>query len=498
TNNPPSSAEVPFIHQMISGATARIRALEKVSSIWTDCCEICLQSFYNDYVGLLAFHHKYHSFTSPLRRFPPEVLLEIFSWILDNLDDHVPQQPLWTLTHICHAWRDIIVNNSRFWSHIVVDFDPAHNKSSNDIFNLDRLLTQITRAQKQPLKIFFHGCENSSSSAQTNAFALLGCYSLQWESLDIGLTSTLVPLLPLVSQRLPHLRRLSLQWKSHHSQSGVHSINAFRDVSSLIEVNIANHWDLVWVFFPYQRLSRYQLDTTWECHTEVLKNAHNLEEAIISVVYPESETWVSKEKLHLPALKRLFISHSQALNTLVIPYLEELVLDIFDDEELQEFENQVNHFASHGHLHHLHLIGHITADAVVKILEELSTLVQFGVLLSSDEPTTHLNNIIQSLILDDTAHSLLAPQLTKISLGIEEPYIIDYGLYLQMLQSRRTPKHAMLTSTTLVDGNIDTDISLSTLKESFELLRVQGLNIDILFGNISFMNIVEQWSMKQV
>ncbi|KAJ7483482.1 hypothetical protein FB451DRAFT_991164, partial [Mycena latifolia] len=64
---------------------------------------------------------------SPLRRMPPELLGEIFSWTLPSVqealgrrrfqDKHSP----WVFTQVCHRWRAVALSTPSLWSQIVIN-----------------------------------------------------------------------------------------------------------------------------------------------------------------------------------------------------------------------------------------------------------------------------------------------------------------------------------------------------------------------------------------
>ncbi|KAJ7138073.1 hypothetical protein C8R44DRAFT_661191, partial [Mycena epipterygia] len=62
---------------------------------------------------------------SPLRRMPPELLGEIFSWTLPSIDEgetmNLTDSP-WVLTHISSRWRAVAHSTPSLWSLILVCF----------------------------------------------------------------------------------------------------------------------------------------------------------------------------------------------------------------------------------------------------------------------------------------------------------------------------------------------------------------------------------------
>ncbi|KAJ7138180.1 hypothetical protein C8R44DRAFT_661234, partial [Mycena epipterygia] len=64
---------------------------------------------------------------SPLRRMPPEVLSEIFSWTLPSVSDlrqtnfSIADSP-WVLTHVSSNWRAVSLSIPSLWSLFFVEF----------------------------------------------------------------------------------------------------------------------------------------------------------------------------------------------------------------------------------------------------------------------------------------------------------------------------------------------------------------------------------------
>ncbi|KAJ6517871.1 hypothetical protein C8R47DRAFT_959956, partial [Mycena vitilis] len=76
-----------------------------------------LHKLEEDHVALSIYRSKSSAILSPLRRMPPEVLSEIFSWTLPpprngtRRGTKMTDTP-WVLTHVCSRWRAIAIASS--------------------------------------------------------------------------------------------------------------------------------------------------------------------------------------------------------------------------------------------------------------------------------------------------------------------------------------------------------------------------------------------------
>ncbi len=76
----------------------------------------------------------YLSTLAPIRRLPSELLCAVFREVQASLSDSEPwgsepePEPLdfsqgpWKLSHVCGAWRDIVLSYPQLWSHIVLQY----------------------------------------------------------------------------------------------------------------------------------------------------------------------------------------------------------------------------------------------------------------------------------------------------------------------------------------------------------------------------------------
>ncbi|TEB40075.1 hypothetical protein FA13DRAFT_51351 [Coprinellus micaceus] len=63
---------------------------------------------------------QYRGALSPIRRIPPEVLREIFRYVLPSVEDAGSEGVVVELGLVCKGWREVTFGVHRFWSHLTV------------------------------------------------------------------------------------------------------------------------------------------------------------------------------------------------------------------------------------------------------------------------------------------------------------------------------------------------------------------------------------------
>ncbi|KAJ7138214.1 hypothetical protein C8R44DRAFT_341786 [Mycena epipterygia] len=327
SNEVPLDSDSTLVRSVISKAVGRLADLDDaISELRGRMKEL------EEERALVSTHlAKNAAIISPLRRMPPEVLGEIFSWTLPSVgvlhQRHfgVAISP-WVLTHVSSHWRAVSLSTPSLWSLIVVDF------SHEPPYPLPMVKAHIQRAHL--LKIHFYGGNESDSRPQIEIFRCLVEHSVRWQDFCVCLTPDLLPLLTGLRNRLTSLRRLWLEWTDRESQTGVDYIDCFERAPSLVDVAIYNEYRYVPTLLPSHQLTQYDIDGPWEMHRGILQQTPNLVQARIYTDFDDEPWSDTGEIIHLLRLQRLLVSHEEILNFLRVPVLQEIALKAYEEEDL--------------------------------------------------------------------------------------------------------------------------------------------------------------------
>ncbi|KAJ7138193.1 hypothetical protein C8R44DRAFT_695333, partial [Mycena epipterygia] len=174
SNEVPLESDSTIVQSVISKARAGLALIEQEISRLRD-----RMKYLEEERASLSGHI---AILSPLRRIPPEVLGEIFSWTLPSADAlkqkknfDIAESP-WVLTRVSAQWRAVALSLPSLWSLVVVEF-PENPRP------LPIVKAHIQRAQS--LKIHFYGDQESDSWPQIELFLCLAEHSSRWQEFSI-------------------------------------------------------------------------------------------------------------------------------------------------------------------------------------------------------------------------------------------------------------------------------------------------------------------------
>ncbi|KAJ7155867.1 hypothetical protein C8R46DRAFT_434832 [Mycena filopes] len=485
SNDPPLDADVAVIRSALSETDAHLVLLGGEIARLRER----LQLLRKEELTLSIHRTRTSAILSPLRRFPPEILAEIFMWS----NAMAPRQGRtkragawrldspWLLTHVCRYWKQVCIGAPSLWSLVPIIFDPDPNIWVRPSPMLE---LQIARAAK--LHITFVGSAFVDSAPQTALFRCLAKYAALWEELDLILTPALAPLLAELRDRLPTLRRACVRWYNVGSMTATETIDFLETAPSLVDVTIRSEFFHFPSLFPAHNLTRYELNGPWHTHRRVLQLARNLVEAHIETALvddPRVDVADPGEVIELLNLRRLRVSAPQALKYMQAPALEELALTL-NPLVLPLILEIVRSLLSRSscRLRVLALFGCPDAETSLALLQEIPSLVEFRIVIDGLVAIHGANTLLAKLTVSDGSPPP-APHLSCISLGVSPRGVVpgvDYQAYLQMLQSRWRSKHCALTSSRLLicAGHGCSVLTLEGLKR----LRLEGLDFCSLFN----------------
>ncbi|PBK79495.1 hypothetical protein ARMGADRAFT_133825 [Armillaria gallica] len=162
----------------------------------------------------------YSSMLAPIRRLPVDVLRTVFHEIQGSQWRNTTQtvretlafsQGPWTLSHVCCAWRDIILSYPQLWSHIVLCIRfPVIVAGLRLHHTLAALKAMILRSEQCPLDIVFNRNDTYNMNIAEEVFSVILEASHRWRTLLLDSSLELLERLKGVRGRIPRLESLNL------------------------------------------------------------------------------------------------------------------------------------------------------------------------------------------------------------------------------------------------------------------------------------------------
>ncbi|KAK6978022.1 hypothetical protein R3P38DRAFT_3120466 [Favolaschia claudopus] len=324
---------------------------------------------------------------APIRRLPPEILCEIFQWVVvlheytRTVNDwEIPVAP-WPLTHVCRDWREVARACPRLWStiNIVVpdipdgdmlsyvddhyiddsdadtdnsdaetdssdsetddlesepEFDP-NNQSMSTYFPKAAVDTQLQLAYPVPLDIVFDVGPFKRASYLCKLLRTLACQSNRWSRLTLKwiYIPTIFFVLRHVKGRLSRLESLKFDVGSDAEEAWPSDFaDVFTSAPHLRHVDATILTDILPsdLSLPHHQLTRVRLSSSSRSVLELLPlMAPTLTEATFEVYEPDDADEILPtlpSVVELPQLQQLSLYDDWGLGCLVVPCLTSLKL----------------------------------------------------------------------------------------------------------------------------------------------------------------------------
>ncbi|SJK98643.1 uncharacterized protein ARMOST_01912 [Armillaria ostoyae] len=297
----------------------------------------------------------YSSTLAPVRRLPVDVLRTVFreiqisewrttSWPQTLLD--FTQGP-WTLSHVCGAWRDVVLSYPQLWSHIVLRFRPLRviKPPAPPRPMLVALKAMILRSEQCPLDIVFElDFSHVQKDMAEKVFAVILEVSHRWRTLELRISLDLLERLKVVRKRIPCLESLTLDTSETGGAELPEDIRSlFADAPRLQNITLPGTYGLGDFIFPLhithiaapvENVSNFGIyQSLVECHLEI---AHR----------PSTNPDISLPlHIFLPNVRRLFVTSIRILEHLCLPSLNDLTIaDSETDATIWQYVQAVNDF----------------------------------------------------------------------------------------------------------------------------------------------------------
>ena len=279
-----------------------------------------------------TFIQKHQGILSPVRRMPPELLQEIFSFANGDpyYDDSSRDSNIvmsWRLSQVCRTWRRISFSTSTLWVRLPrIAIDRPYSRT---IYFLKLLTEVLERSRGAPINLHIHAPQRVEAHPVLDF--LVG-HSERWRVFKLGAISTLLPLLRGVRGRLPLLEILSI-WIIRHEQPFLVDCDLFEIAPKLHYVDM-NYDAMEHLILPVSQLTTYKdrvRDHYYNGYKSLLQlvitEATFLERlTIINLVHS-----ITIPLITLPSLVQLQVSfaywgHHGILENLTLPAIEDITI----------------------------------------------------------------------------------------------------------------------------------------------------------------------------
>ncbi len=284
----------------------------------------------------------YSSTLAPIRRLPRELFRAVFREVQISLwyntedpesdeelkDYQVPvfSQGPWKLSHVCGAWRDIVLSYPHLWSHRVLQYHWTSHPTETLHHTISALQTMILRSAQHPLDIVFEIEDSDKHDAAFQVFPMILEESYGWRSMVLQIPLTLLEEMKMVREKIPCLESLTMKTAFIPYHDRVELLedirSAFIDAPRLRKVALHHTHGLGDFMFPLHitHLATYMSNVSNLEAYQSLVECHfvDYEHPGLVIDFPHP--------IHLPNVRRLFVSSSHLLSYLRLPSLDNLMI----------------------------------------------------------------------------------------------------------------------------------------------------------------------------
>ncbi|KAJ7471553.1 hypothetical protein B0H11DRAFT_1867737 [Mycena galericulata] len=449
SNTIPSDPQVCAIHDAIQRAEAAIS--EKTGMI---------QRLEQQRADLEAFVNKQRGVVSAMRRFPNEILGDIFGHFVYHQEFNPSKNMPWRIARVCSRWRSVALAFPRLWTHFCFG-GPRHSDPR-------MVLLQLQRSSHMPLTV-------KTRDVHLGLLDVLMTASTRWQSVDLSFSasgSNVKIFESLCAGNFPALQKLTVHMERGSSSQIVAFIQALPALVTLAldpgTAALSNYFSISW--------SRLQECTLTRCRmVDVLRILSFL--SLGTRVHitnaskgrkPEDLPPTSSSILAIAFEDCRPTSVHQLLGAITAPALEELHFgeNIYRKENNNMVEQIIAFLArSACPLTRLHTGAHLAQYEILRILQSPSTSSLVAVAVTC----TSFDFGIVAL-----ASPTLVPQLRELSLKCGPPSESIEAKLLEMVVARRPVLQLLRLETTTRHG----DWTLS--QDAMRTLRESGVRTMLL------------------
>ncbi|KAK0220415.1 hypothetical protein IW262DRAFT_1022696 [Armillaria fumosa] len=288
----------------------------------------------------------YSSTLAPIRRLPSEIFRAVFREVQILLWCNMERNPEsgseskapmvldfsqgpWKLSHVCGAWRDIILSYPQLWSHIVLRFGACQPNETLH-HTIPALQAIILRSGQHPLDIAFAaGYENEDVAME--ALPMIIEESYRWRSIELYLTLPLLEQFKAVHGKIPSLESLRVKTTCippyYRYELPISVRSMFIDAPRLRKAAVSGTSELGEFMFP---LHISHLATRMDQASSLEAYQSLVECRLIGKPGPD---YFPPHSIRLPNLRCLFISSPRLLAYLHLPSLDHLMISHGDKSD---------------------------------------------------------------------------------------------------------------------------------------------------------------------
>ncbi|KAJ6610697.1 hypothetical protein B0H10DRAFT_2059163 [Mycena sp. CBHHK59/15] len=325
----PLDSQIPAIQNTIQAAEDRISGIDdEIMRLQTMISRLKRQR--SEVLDIADIHR---GAVSTMRRFPSEILTEIFSHCVQE-DALSPFNPSnrhpWLITRVCSRWRAAALSSPTLWCHLVVV--PLHDTIKESSL-VPLLSLQLERAGQAPLSVHLR----SRRSYTSNVLDVLLTASERWENIILDLTPSDFHHLHTFVGHLPVMKKLEIRNAPQDCPD-----NIFMSLPALEDLGLCNIIPPARFNLPWTQLRKCTMDNCWSLDVlRILSLASSATQFVISNGWrlgdelATSNTNCSARSLTFDDCDNTFVEY--VLAPLIAPALDELIIelpDARDDEDL--------------------------------------------------------------------------------------------------------------------------------------------------------------------
>lgn len=427
TNHTPSDSEADAIRDTISELQPSISALDNdIAPLQATLTELRRKR-----QTLLSHIQEHKSLISAIRRFPAELLGEVFVRCLPERWQKrtfgVNKTPL-LLTQVCRHWRAIAISTRELWSSFVYErLNPS-----------DVSLTKLWLARGGNCTMNIRISESSVNTRDIwtvhQVLTLLVSHCERWRNLEIHLLLHMASVIAAAKDRLPVLRTLVIHPLEPYD-NGSQVIDTF-ERAPLLRSFQSNELRFFRVNIPWAQLDELTMDANIDLAVAILGQAVNLSHFRLTSRPSFLEAPLSV--LHHNQLRSLTLQISSPhspFSYLTLPALQDICIiqgNTYSSQSqlicfLSRSKCSLRSFAFHN--------VPLTGGQLLECLEHAPSLLELKLLGKSSHSIT--DEVLHRLICRDTENAqvtCLTPTLQAIDIDAYD--ILNPSLFMDMVQSR--------------------------------------------------------------